>query len=180
MIMLVIVGSDNPVKVKATENVFKAWYGECEILGGRIKTGLPVQPIGLSQTLEGATRRAEIAIELCPTADFSVGIEAGLIRVPQDNHRCFDQQIVAILDSSGWITLGGGPSFEHPKSVLERVMIDNQEVGDVFEEVSGIPHIGRKEGAVGYLSRGRISRLSITEVAVSMALIPRIRSNLYR
>ena len=49
--MLVIVGSDNPVKIKAVENVFKAWYGECEIIGRHVETGLPGQPLDLSQTL---------------------------------------------------------------------------------------------------------------------------------
>ncbi|UCD72951.1 MAG: inosine/xanthosine triphosphatase [Candidatus Bathyarchaeota archaeon] len=178
--MLVVVGSDNPVKIKAVENVFKAWYGECETTGGRVETELPGQPLDLSQTLEGAIRRAQKAIELSPNADFSVGVEAGLIKIPNEDWRYFDQQIAAVLDSKGWMTLGGGPSFEHPKSVLERVLAENKEVGDVFETVSGIPNIGRQEGAVGYLSKGRVSRLSITEVAVSMALIPRIMPTLYR
>jgi inosine/xanthosine triphosphatase len=178
--MLVVVGSDNPVKVKAVENVFKAWYGECEISGRRVVTELPGQPLDMSQTLEGAIRRAQKAIELCPNADFSVGVEAGLIKIPHEDWRYFDQQIVAVLDSKGWMTLGGGPSFEHPKSVSKQVLVENSEVGDVFETVSGTPNIGRREGAVGYLSRGRISRLSITEVAVSMALIPRARLGLYQ
>lgn len=178
--MLVIVGSDNPVKIKAVENVFKAWYRECEIIGRHVETGLPGQPLDLSQTLEGAMKRAQQAIELCPIADFSVGIEAGLIKIPNEDCRCFDQQIVAVLDSKGWMTLGGGPSFEHPKGVLEQVLVENREVGDVFETISGTPNIGRQEGAVGYLSRGRVSRLSITEFAVLMALIPRIRPSLYR
>lgn len=178
--MLVVVGSDNPVKIKAVENVFKTWYGGCEIAGRRVVTESPGQPLDLSQTLEGAVRRAQKAIDLSPNADFSVGVEAGLIKIPNEDWRYFDQQIAAVLDSKGWLTLGGGPSFEHPQSVLKQVLTENREVGDVFETVSGIPNIGRQEGAVGYLSRGRVSRLSITEVAVSMALIPRIRPYLYQ
>lgn len=178
--MLVVVGSDNPVKIKAVENVFKAWYGDCEIIGRHVETELPGQPLDLSQTIEGAIRRAQKAIDLSPNADFSVGIEAGIMKIPNEDWRYFDQQIVAVLDSKGWMTLGGGPSFEHPESVLKQVLVEGKEVGDVFETVSGTPNIGRKEGAVGYLSQGRVSRLSITEVAVSMALIPRIRPSLYQ
>jgi len=110
MNMLVVVGSENPVKIKATKNVFKARYGECKVIGKPVNTGLPDQPIGLSQTLEGAVRRARQAIRALPDADFSIGIEAGLIEIPCEGTRYFDQQFAAVLDSEGWLTLGGeGP-----------------------------------------------------------------------
>lgn len=178
--MLVVVGSDNPVKVRATENVFRVWVGECEVVGKAVRTDLPSQPIGFSQTLEGAVRRAQEAIKILPEADFSVGIEAGLIRVPYEDTRFFDQQFVAVLDSDGLLTLGGGPSFEHPADVAEEVLRTERDVGDVFDALSGVSNLGRKEGAIGFLSFGRISRLSITEVGISMALVPRLRPNMYR
>ena len=55
--------------------------------------------------------------------------------------------------------MDGGPSFEHPKGVLEQVLVENKEMVDVFETVSGILNIGRQEGTVSYLSRGRVLRL---------------------
>jgi len=180
MNMLVVVGSKNPVKIKATEGVFRDWYGKCKVIGKSVKTGLPDQPIGLSQTLEGAIKRAQQAIEALPNADFSVGIEAGLIEVACEGNRYFDQQFVAILDAEGWITLGGGPSFEYPFTVAKQILSLGEEAGDVFAALSGSPNIGRKQGVIGYLSKRSFSRRSITETAISMALLPRLRPEIYR
>lgn len=179
MNMLVVVGSENPVKIKATKNVFKARYGECKVIGKPVNTGLPDQPIGLSQTLEGAVRRARQAIRALPDADFSIGIEAGLIEIPCEGTRYFDQQFAAVLDSEGWLTLGGGPSFEYPSAVAEQVLSLGVASGTIFASLSGISNIGWKQGVIGYISKRSFSRLSITELAISMALLPRIRPEIY-
>jgi len=180
MEMLVVVGSKNPVKIKATKSVFRERYGECKVIGKPVNTGLPDQPIGLSQIMEGAVRRARQAIKALPDADFSVGIEAGLIEIPCEGTRYFDQQFAAILDSDGWLTLGGGPAFEYPCKVAKQILSLGEESGKVFASLSGVPNIGRKQGVIGYISKRSFSRRSITELAISMALLPRIRHEIYR
>jgi len=52
-------------------------------------------------------------------------------------------------------------------------------VGETISRITGIENIGHKSGSVGYLSDGLIDRTSLTEIAVLMALIPRIRRKLY-
>ena len=49
-----------------------------------------------------------------------------------------------------------------------------------MEELTGRKGIGRTTGAIGFLSGGRMDRTKLTEAAVLMALIPRIRKELYR
>jgi non-canonical (house-cleaning) NTP pyrophosphatase len=48
-----------------------------------------------------------------------------------------------------------------------------------MSEITEIEEIGHKMGSVGYLSDGMIDRTSLTEIAVLMALIPRIKKELY-
>ena len=48
-----------------------------------------------------------------------------------------------------------------------------------MEELSGVVGIGKKMGAIGYLSKGLIDRTHFTELCVIMALIPRINPKLY-
>ncbi len=39
--------------------------------------------------------------------------------------------------------------------------------------------IGKREGAIGFLSEGRMNRQELTEIAVLMAMVPRLRRGLY-
>nr|BAL59131.1 hypothetical protein HGMM_OP3C286 [Candidatus Acetothermum autotrophicum] len=52
-------------------------------------------------------------------------------------------------------------------------------MGDVMSELAGIEKLGHKIGAIGYLSKGVLTREQLTEQAVLMALIPRLRPELY-
>lgn len=177
--MLIIVGSSNPVKINATKNVFEKFYTCLKIRGVEFKTSTPPQPIGLKQTISGAIERAKMAKESFPRADFTVGIEAGLIPMPYTLTGYVDQQFAAILDKDGRITIGGGPVFEHPPKILRRVLKGGLEIGVAMEELTGIEGIGEMHGAIGYLSHGFLNRTHLTEQAVFMALIPRINFNLY-
>ena len=47
-------------------------------------------------------------------------------------------------------------------------------VGDAVHEVYGNTDIGKKQGAVGLLSKGLIDRKTLTEQSVIAAMIPRL------
>lgn len=171
--MKVAVGSTNPVKVKAVESVFRRVYGEAEVEGVKAASGVPPQPFG-EETVIGAINRAKGAY--APEKfDMGVGIEAGLFRV---SGFTLDVQYCAIYDGS-WLTLGCGSGFEYPSTVLDEVLA-GKEVGDVMSRVAGIENLGEKEGAIGFLSHGMLTRTQLTEQSVLMALIPRISPELYR
>jgi inosine/xanthosine triphosphatase len=59
-------------------------------------------------------------------------------------------------------------------------VLAGREVGDVMSEIAGIEELGKKMGAIGYLSHGLIDRTQLTEQSVTMALIPRMNPRLYR
>jgi len=171
----VAVGSTNRVKVDAARNVFTQAFGMVEIVSIEPEHGVEKQPMD-GRILEGAMRRAKEAIAKAG-ADYGVGVEAGLVR-DSFMGRHVDVQYCAIVDTSGFVTVGRGPGFEYPPRVTKAVL-EGASVGETMSAITGIENIGRRSGSIGFLSDGLIDRTSLSEIAVLMALIPRIRKELY-
>lgn len=170
----VAVATGNAIKVNAVRNVFTQIFGLAEVIEVP-SDEVTRQPIG-EETIRGSIERAQSALEQTK-ADYGVGIEAGLFRVAVlDSH--LDVQYCTVVDSSGRVTHGHGPGFEYPPEVTSAAL-SGRTVGDVMSQLTGIDRIGHRGGSVGYLSGGIIDRTSLTEIAVLMALIPRIRTELY-
>jgi len=174
--MRIAVGSTNPVKIEGVQNVFRQVFQSqsLEVFGVEVESGVPEQPIG-AYTSEGAINRANRALD---TSDFGVGIEAGLIEQPGLDE-LLHVQSCAIVDQMGRLTLGHGPGFLLPPEILEAIRND-QTVGQAMGKLTGNFQIGSEGGAIEYLSNNLLTRTALTEQAVLMALIPRIREELYR
>lgn len=171
--LVVHVGSDNPVKLRAVRQVFADLFDRVRVRAIPVPTGVPEQPID-QQAPVGAMNRARAAL---PEADFGVGIEAGLLWDASVGNY-LDVQYCAVIDRSGRVTLGHGPGFEYPPAVVERVQA-GRTVSQALAELTGIREIGSKYGAIGYLTERRMDRDTLTQAAVLMAMVPRIRRNLY-
>lgn len=176
--MVVAVGTANPVKVNAVKNVLSRFF-EVSVVARNVQSQVPKQPVGIDTTVEGAIARARNALAAVEGAELGVGIEAGLVKVPCTISGYMDQQFACIADRQCRITLGGGPSFEYPNSIVSRVLSSGTEVGDLMNEMTGISELGQKQGAIGYFSKGHLNRTALTELAVLMALIPRLSGELY-
>lgn len=172
-VLRVNVGSNNLIKAQAVKSVFERAFGPTEVRLVPVEPGVPVQPFD-DETAKGARERARKALL---DADFGVGVEAGLIW-HQELQLYFDVQFCAIVGRDGKITIGHGSGFVYPPKVIERVLA-GRPVGDVMSELTGIERLGHKIGAIGYLSKGLLTREQLTEQAVLMALIPRLRPELY-
>ena len=173
--MQVTVGSKNPVKLQATKNVLDKIYPELTIKAVDADSGVPNQPFGLDQTIEGAINRAKNAHR--PNVGLSVGIESGLMETPHSLTGYLDLQWCAIYDGEK-ITLGVSAGFEYPPMVLEEVLM-GKEVGEIMDRVTGVNNLGEKTGAVSYLTRGILNRTGNTEQCVLMAMIPRMNEKYY-
>lgn len=173
--LTVSVGSSNKVKVDATRNIFSKLYKRVIIRPTKFKSPVPEQPFE-KDVLSGAILRAKRAIEDTKT-DFGVGIEAGLFWNKEVGNY-YDVQYCAIIDKMGHITIGHGPGFQYPREVISLVK-DGRTVSEAFEELYGITDIGSTIGAVGYLSDKMIDRTKLTEQAIIMAMIPRVKRELY-
>jgi len=173
--MRVVVGSKNPVKVKATKNVLEKLYGEVEVESMEVDSQVPSQPFGIDQTIQGAINRAKNAYTL--DYDLSVGIESGLMETPQTITGYIDLQWCAIYDGEK-VTIGVSAGFEYPPKVIEEVL-KGKEVGEVMDEVTGVENLGEKTGAISYFTKGLLDRTGNTEQCVLMAIIPIINIENY-
>jgi len=173
----VAVGSRNPVKLRATRNVFRALVGRVRVIGVKVEKPF-AQPLDQAQIIEGAASRAKQALK-AGNYDLGVGIEAGLVPAPRTRSGFVDVQWCTILDREGSLTLGHGSGFEYPVEVTEEVCVRGREISEAMERLSGIKRIGERMGAIGYLSRGRLTRTKLTEQAVFMAVLPRAMADLY-
>ncbi|MGQ9759318.1 MAG: inosine/xanthosine triphosphatase [Candidatus Methanomethylicaceae archaeon] len=176
--MIVAVGTSNPVKVRAVENVLSKFF-KVTVVMTKVTSKAPPQPVGLKTTIEGAVSRAKAALEVEAAAEIGVGIEAGIIPIPNTLSGYMDQQFAAIIDRSERITIGGGPAFEYPSFLVKRVLEERIEVNVAMADLTGEQGLGHREGAIGYFSKGALNRTVLTEFAVLMALIPRLNEELY-
>ena len=162
----IAVGSTNRVKVEAVRTVMERIFGNAIVVPVDVESGVREQPWEL-EIRTGAINRARSAIG---NNDLSVGIEAGVF--PTDDG-LYDFQYCAILDKEGRITVGIGSGFRYPDEVAS-LITDGMTVSDAIHSVYGDQDIGKRQGAVGLLSRGLLDRKTLTEQSVTVAMIPRM------
>ena len=165
-VMDIAVGSTNMVKVSAVRAVMERVYGDVRVTARDVDSGVPPQPFG-EQTHQGSLNRARAAIE---GHEMAVGIEAGVFEMLDG---LYDIQHCTIIDKEGRETYGQGSGFRYPDAVADLVR-SGMTVGDSMREIYGDTDIGKKQGAVGLLSKGLIDREKLTEQAVIAAMIPRL------
>ena len=165
-VMDIAVGSANRVKVAAVRSVMERVYGDVRITAVDVPSGVPDQPFE-GQTHEGSENRARAALG---DHDMAVGIEAGVFEMLDG---LYDIQHCTIISKDGKVTYGHGPGFRYPDRIAELVR-GGMTVGDAVHRIYGNSDIGKRQGAVGLLSKGLIDRKTLTEQSVTAAMIPRL------
>lgn len=151
--MKVVVGSKNPVKIRAVENIVKKIWPEAEIISVDTESGVSVQPRSDEECILGATNRAKAALKQ-EAADFGVGIEGG---TSSTKYGMFLTGWTVVISKDGRIGLGSGSRLMLPKAIEDRI---NQggELGPEMDKLAGTNNIKHKEGAVGLLTKGLVDR----------------------
>ncbi|MBE43925.1 MAG: inosine/xanthosine triphosphatase [Thaumarchaeota archaeon] len=170
--MLVATGTSNMIKVEAVKIAFKHFYRDVRVMNVNTDN-LPLQPITLNGTVNGAIKRASTAIQKINDADFGVGIEAGLMEIP-DIKTYLNVQFAVIIDRDEKITIGSSSGFQLPNEVSKIVLIERMEVDKAVEFLYGISDIGEKRGIIDLMTKGAISRKELITNALIMAIAPRI------
>lgn len=167
--MKIAMATENSIKIRAAELVLAEAFDSEHIAIERIKLDLkaPEQPMG-NAIAAGAMERA-VAAQTHTDADFGIGIEAGLMKVPGTS-RWLSVQICVIADHAGETSMGMGPGYELPESILEAVLA-GESLRDAFERLLHQDDPERR-GAVYYLSNGLMDRTELTVQGLRMALIP--------
>ncbi|MCX7669205.1 MAG: inosine/xanthosine triphosphatase [Anaerolineae bacterium] len=177
--MRVLVGSSNPTKIAAVQDVFEQHFGQVQTIGVEVASGVSAQPMGMAETFRGAENRARALVQLNADrqwdARFCVGIEGG---VAQLHGRWFAFGVICIADMHGRLGYGITSHFELPDQVAAR-LTTGAELGEVIDELTGRRHTRLREGAIGYLSHGRLDRRRLAAQGVFMALLPFLNESLF-
>ena len=169
VLLIVSIGSRNPVKVKAVRNAFANYFKEIEVKEFRVESKVREQPLNLEEIVKGARNRAKKVFEES-RSDFAVGIESGIIEFPSAESGYMELTLAVIFDGRKYY-FGAAPLFEYPKKVIELVLKEKEDITSAFRKSFGThKELGKKEGAIGVLSKGVIEREKFTEMAVVMAL----------
>jgi len=177
-VLNLVVGSTNSGKVSAARNVFRRAYGAVNVVSLQVDSGVGAQPLG-DDCFVGAYNRAMAAGEVGRArdlpVDYAVGIEGGLLKL---HDRWFGLSVACVIAGAGRASYGTSPLFEMPGSVAEEVA-NGTELGDIMIRLSGDESIRQKRGAIGFLTRGLLTREAAHEAAVSAALAPHLSPERY-
>lgn len=166
--VFIAVGSRNPSKVEGVKALCGKLFPRFRVISVDVDSTVSEQPFAF-ETLNGAVHRA-LAAQRKTGADYGVGLESGLFEF---YGRHFDFQWCAVFDGKN-VTLGCSMGFEVPRNIVELVKRKKIDMGRAFEELTGIQDIGKRKGAINYLSRGIAERKYMSEQAFLCAMIPRL------
>ncbi|MCI9692091.1 inosine/xanthosine triphosphatase [Vibrio parahaemolyticus] len=161
----VVIASLNPAKINAVKSAFQSAFPQqaFEFVGISVPSEVADQPITNEETHRGAVNRVKNAKVEMPTADFYVGLEAGIegnvtfawMVIESDTHRGESRSASLML----------------PPEVLAQ-LADANELGDVMDKVFGTENIKQKGGAISLLTQNQLTRSSVYHQALILALIP--------
>ncbi|WP_068315891.1 inosine/xanthosine triphosphatase [Polycladidibacter hongkongensis] len=157
--MLVIVGSTNPVKVRAVQRAFATVFAPdaLEVRGVTAASKVPDQPMGDAQTLLGARNRVADARHHVPGADFYVAPEGGIDCI--GTHEFAFAWLVA-EDKNGRESIGRSMTLPLPETIMSKVHA-GVELGIAFDQVFGTENSKHNDGAFGVITGGLHTRESI-------------------
>lgn len=173
---VIVLASHNPVKAEAVTRGFQRVfpYDKFQIQAVEVESGVSDQPMTDRTALEGAITRAKNAFSANPRGKFWVGIEGGCDYL---DGRMVAFAWVVILD----ITKQGYARtalFQLPREV-QTLVEEGMELGHADDLVFSRRNSKQKSGAVGLLTGNTVTRTSLYEQAVVLALIPFINPELF-
>lgn len=172
----VIVASKNPVKLQAVSNGFQRMFPETEFafLPQSAPSGVSEQPMTDKETLDGAMNRVAHISEAHPGADFWVGVEGGI----EDRNAEMTAFAWIVVKSQSITGKGRTGAFFLPEKIAALVR-DGKELGEADDIVFQQSNSKQRSGAIGLLTDNVITRTSLYEHAVILALVPFKNLNLY-
>jgi inosine/xanthosine triphosphatase len=175
MTLLFAVGSENPVKINCVAKAVVEFWSEARAVGVQTESGVRAQPESDAEMFAGARNRAHEALAKTPDAQFGVGIEGGTLDA-EDGMWAYAW--VVIVDRAGRMGKGQSGRFLLPEGVAALVR-GGLELGLADDQFFGRNNSKQKDGAIGILSDGRVTRLALYKPAVTFALLPFVHPDYY-
>lgn len=170
--MKTVIGSGNKAKIRGIKKAFR-------LLGIKDFIYLPIhgfkeQPIGFNEIFLNAVKRTVEAYNfLRGQKGFAVGIEAGVIEY---KGMLLSGQLAIVTDGEKY-SIGLSGFFPIPytfKSELEKGV----ELGILMKNLTSIEDIASSLGAIGFFTKGLITRSELSFHATLNALIPWINKDI--
>lgn len=192
MITEVVLGSTNPVKLRAVRQAFEESIKtnlDYKFVPMSVSSGVNSQPIGLEETRKGAINRMKMCQKFISSSKsaFSVGIENGLIagkelslffKKPFSETHWYDVGVVAFRifkQESQFTYVSYAEPLEIPNKEEEGMLPpDNSEgLDSKLEKYRKVimPLVNKKEDLYNFYSKGRISREGTLCRAASSAIV---------
>jgi inosine/xanthosine triphosphatase len=172
-----VVASTNPIKIESARLGFARMFPDEKftISGVSAASGVPDQPMGEEETLEGAENRADNVSKMSKDADYWIGIEGGL----KETARGMEAFAwIVVKSKKGTVGRGRTGSFFIPEKVVKLVH-EGKELGVADDIVFGLKNSKQSNGAVGILTNNILTRTTSYESAVILAFIPFKNPDLY-
>lgn len=173
--LIIVVGSQNPVKINAAKNAFATIYPECDICcqGVHAPSLVADQPMTKEETLIGAINRVEYCKKYTQ-ADFYISIEGGV--------DCFEYGIATfayvVIANEINQSIGRSANLPLPKVVYKSLQ-QGEELGHVMDRLFNTNNIKQKGGALALLTNNNVTREENYIQALLLALAPFINQNLF-
>lgn len=168
----VLVGSSKKEKLNAVRTAFEEKFTNVEIISCNVSSQVRDQPIGLDETINGATNRKNAAKEqIIENANkeflFAVGIENGIIPF-YEREFCMDQGVIVLEHiSSGIQTISCAASLPIPLSIKKEWTEADVELN--YSKVWKTVHIKGKDW-YEQMTMDTIGREQVLKEAVLIAL----------
>lgn len=173
----IIVASTNPAKISAVENAFAEALPHMtfNIEGVSVASEVRDQPMTADETLLGARNRVKNARKLVANADYYVGLEAGI-----DGSHTFAWMVIESGEHACGALRGEARSASLPLPPAALAQLEQGiELGDVMDTMFNETNIKQKGGAIAMLTNHKLSRSSVYQQALILALIPFLNPALF-
>ena len=180
--VLVRVGSRNAAKLEAVRRALAPFFARVEIEGADVPSGVDSQPLGWTEIVAGARRRAQGAHRVA-ACDLAAGIEDGLVEIPDAATGWMNIGCCVLFDGARE-AIGFTAGFEYPPECVRRATATPRTpIGDAFDALyrapAGLADPGVAAGNIGRLSGGALTRADYGAQAVVCAFVRLLHSDLY-
>jgi len=187
---IIAVGSTRKPKLNAVTEALHTMatvlvpYGQCEVVGVEVDSGVGHTPLARAELMRGARQRAEALVKHARENGedwrFFVGLEGGFDVVEEEGQRR------VFLESWAYVTdgtrghFGRSGAVEIPEALAHEVLEKGMELSAAIDRFAGEIGIRDAQGAWGVLSSNLITRQEAFRVAVVAAFAPFYNRRMYQ
>lgn len=147
--MKIIIGSSNPTKIAAVQDVFS----DNEIISLDVPSNVSPQPFTDEETRQGAINRAEQCAVTSPEA-IGVGLEGGVMYIDQQLYLC---NWGALVTPCNKVFTASGARILLPVEIANQLKAGS-ELGHLMDEYALKKEVSKREGAIGIFSNNLVTR----------------------